>query len=517
MKRILTMLTGIGIVFACCVIPSFAASSTPSYPSGSFANYSGYVPQGTSTNSTASNFYAAVTSSLRNGFWTVNRGFYDLQKKSDTLNTNLAGLKTALVGSLSSFSSLAGVSSGLEDPSYSGGKGALAAINDNVFYGFRSLFKGLGSIKTSIGTLDTHLSTMSKNIDSNFTSLGKKLDTNYQGILKVLAGNNTASQYRVLDTSVTGGFPMIHQWFSEFYDVLFDPKDEELKDESEGQKDELLDNFFGDGSNGVQGGQIGSLGDISSSAGNLLDTGGNIGNVFSEIGNSGSSVWSWFSSDNAMAINGPDYVPPEPVYPPEPTAKPTSKPPEPSAEPSVEPSVEPSAEPSVEPSVEPSAEPSAEPSVEPSAEPSVEPSAEPSVEPSAEPSVEPSAEPTPEPTPEPIPPNPSYPFTAYVSVSSAAIYASASASSPVMTAPYGFQVTVTGVSGSRFKVDLGMGTTYYMNRSDLALSVPGKSAVRSMVDSAVRGLDLRPVVPSGSDIVDFYGPQMDELHRLIGW
>ena len=56
-----------------------------------------------------------------------------------------------------------------------------------------------------------------------------------------------------------------------------------------------------------------------------------------------------------------------------------------------------------------------------------------------------------------------------------------------------------------------------MNRSDLALSVPGKSAVRSMVDSAVRGLDLRPVVPSGSDIVDFYGPQMDELHRLIGW
>ena len=481
MKRILTMLTGIGIVFACCVIPSFAASSTPSYPSGSFANYSGYVPQGSSTNSTASNFYAAVTSSLRNGFWTVNRGFYDLQKKTDTLNTNLTGLKTALVGSLSSFSSLAGVSSGLEDPSYSGGKGALAAINDNVFYGFRSLFKGLGSIKTSIGTLDTHLSTMSKNIDSNFTSLGKKLDTNYQGILKALAGNNTASQYRVLDTSVTGGFPMIHQWFSEFYDVLFDPKDEELKDESEDQKDELLDNFFGDGSNGVQGGQIGSLGDISSSAGNLLDTGGNIGNVFSEIGNSGSSVWSWFSSDNAMAINGPDYVPPEPVYPPEPTAKPTSKPPEPSALPSAEPSVEPSAEPSVEPSAEPSVEPSAEPSVEPSPEPS-----------------------------EPAFPD-TYPFTAYVIIDNAPMYRPATATSPGHSAPYGQKVTVYGMSNGRFAIG---SAGWYMNPSSLSMTAP---VAVSASNAAVRGFYVLPVVPSGSDIVDFYGPQMDELHRLIGW
>ena len=513
MKRILTMFTGIGIVFACCVIPSFAASSTPSFPSGSFANYSGYVPQGSSTNSTASNFYAAVTSSLRNGFWTVNRGFYDLQKKTDTLNTNLTGLKTALVGSLSSFSSLAGVSSGLEDPSYSGGKGALAAINDNVFYGFRSLFKGLGSIKTSIGTLDTHLSTMSKNIDSNFVSLGKKLDTNYQGILKALAGNNTASQYRVLDTSVTGGFPMIHQWFSEFYDVLFDPKDEELKDESEDQKDELLDNFFGDGSNGVQGGQIGSLGDISSSAGNLLDTGGNIGNVFSEIGNSGSSVWSWFSSDNAMAINGSDYVPPEPVYPPEPTAKPTSKPPEPSALPSAEPSVEPSAEPSVEPSAEPSVEPSVQPSAEPSVEPSVEPSAEPSVEPSAEPSVEPSAEPSVEPSPEPSEPAfpDTYPFTAYVIIDNAPMYRPATATSPGHSAPYGQKVTVYGMSNGRFAIG---SAGWYMNPSSLSMTAP---VAVSASNAAVRGFYVLPVVPSGSDIVDFYGPQMDELHRLIGW
>lgn len=211
MKRLLTMFTGIGIVFVCCVVPSFAASTTPSYPSGSAFSICSSVSPTNKPSTSSSNFYTAVTANLSNGFQMLGKGMYTLQTNSNTINTNLTGLKTALVGSLSSFSSLAGVSSGLVDPAYSGGKGALAAINDNVFYGFRSMFKGLGSINTSIGTLDDHLTTMSKNMDSNFTSLGKKLDTNYQGIVKVLAGYNTASQYQVLDTSVTGGFPMIHQ------------------------------------------------------------------------------------------------------------------------------------------------------------------------------------------------------------------------------------------------------------------------------------------------------------------
>ena len=66
---------------------------------------------------------------------------------------------------------------------------------------------------------------------------------------------------------------------------------------------DFASNFlFGD--KGLQDGQIGSLGDVSSSAGNLFGSGGNVGNVFSEIGNSGSSVWDWFSSGNSNAING---------------------------------------------------------------------------------------------------------------------------------------------------------------------------------------------------------------------
>ena len=138
---------------------------------------------------------------------------------------------------------------------------------------------------------------------------------------------------------------MIHRWLSKFYDLAFDPVDEELKDASEDQKNEFLDEFFGDDSNGVQPGQIGSLGDVSSSAGSLLDTGGSIGNVFDVIGDAGSSVWSWFSTDNAMAINGPDYVPPPPPDPPS-TPEPTpSLEPTPSPEPTPTPTPEPTPDP----------------------------------------------------------------------------------------------------------------------------------------------------------------------------
>lgn len=203
----------------------------------------GILPVVSPTNSptaSTSNFYTAVTQGLYNASSVLSKGIYTLQTNTDSMSKLVTRLQTDLIGANSdttTFHAFTGDGTGLSTSiSSTNRKGVLGAMNQNLYYGFRTMFSGLGSINTSIGTLDGHLTTMSKNMDSNFTSLGKKLDTNYQGIVKVLAGYNTASQYQVLDTSVTGGFPMIHQWFSEFYDVLFDPLDEELKDKSEDQK-----------------------------------------------------------------------------------------------------------------------------------------------------------------------------------------------------------------------------------------------------------------------------------------
>lgn len=328
MKRFLTMFLGLSVVIVCCVVPSFAASSTPSYPSGNFVPYAGYVPQGTKSSSTGVKYYSAIASSLYNGFWTVNRGFYDLQKTANTMSTALTNIKSYMLGSgTNSYTAFTGIGTGLTDTiSYSNRQGVLVAINQNLYYGFRTLFKGLGSLNTSIETVDKNIGTMDGHLTSGFTALGTKLDSkftslennldvNFAELLKALLGSEMTFDFQVdlsklegglseLNGTVSGGFPMINRWFQVFYNLLFDPLDEELKDASAGQKQELLDKFYGEGGNGLQDGQIGSMGDISSSAGSLLDSGGDVGNVFSEIGNSGSSVWSWFSTENADNING---------------------------------------------------------------------------------------------------------------------------------------------------------------------------------------------------------------------
>ena len=330
MKRFLTMAFGMALVFACCIVPSFAASSTPSYPSGTaFGYYGGYAPQASKSGGSNSNFYTAVTASLNNGFWTVNRGFYDLNSTMKTLSTNFTTLKSALyTGTSFSYISTSDGSGG-----YSSGSTILNAMNNNLFYGFKSVLTKLGTVDTSIGTvnksigtMDGHLTTMdghltsgfkdlNTKLDTKFTSLENNLDGNFAQLLKALLGSEMSFDFQVdlsslegglgdLNKTVSGGFPMINTWFQVFYNLLFDPLDEELKDKTEDQKQELLDNFFGEDGNGVQEGQIGSLGDISSSAGDLLDTGGNVGDVFTTIGDSSSTVWDWFSSENSDAING---------------------------------------------------------------------------------------------------------------------------------------------------------------------------------------------------------------------
>lgn len=494
MKRFLTVLAGISLVLACCVVPSFATSSTPSYPSGTaFGYYAGYVPSSGGGSAGTSNYYTAVTASLKNGFTTVNRGFYDLQQKADSTDASVTIMKNFLLGAATynSYSVFSGDGTGLSS-SIPGTnmQGLLPAINQNLYYGFRTLSGGLGSLYTRLGTMNDNLTTLDKDLKSGFTTLNSKLDTKFGDLLSALTGG--ASYYQVLDSAVFGGFPMIHRWFSKFYDVLFDPLDEELKDETEDQKQEVLDNFFGNDSKGVQSGQIGSLGDLSSSAGGLLDSGGNIGNVFSEIGNSGSSVWSWFSSDNAMAINGPGYVPPDPIYPdptPDPTSRPTSTP-------------------------TPSPDPDPTPTPTPDPDPDPTPTPTPDPDPDPTPTLTPDPDPTPVPTPEPIPNKPTYPFTAYVIVETAYFYTNFETIYPSLTAPYGYQVTVVGVTGpgTRWKIRLdGMSGDYYVDRSDLGLTAPSASA-RARAKS--RG--LQPVNP-GLEVVDFYRLQLEQLRRLIGW
>ncbi len=158
--------------------------------------------------------------------------------------------------------------------------GVLDAINYNSFYGFKNVLSQLNTANTKISAFDDRVADSFDDLLGKLDFLSKK---ELSALELMLRGDNSTSTYWFGETPVKGGFPMIHRWLSKFYDLAFDPVDEELKDASEDQKNELLDEFFGDDSNGVQPGQIGSLGDVSSSAGSLLDTGGSIGNVFDVI------------------------------------------------------------------------------------------------------------------------------------------------------------------------------------------------------------------------------------------
>lgn len=329
----------LGMVIACAVlvVPSYAASTTPSYPSGTAFSYMSSVAPSSSPSRATSNFYTAVNTNLYNGFVTISKGLYTLQTNSNTISTNLTNLKSGLYSGTSfSYISAVGDGSGVSSAS-----SVLNAVNSNLFYGLRSVIKNLGTVNTSVNGLAKSLKSIDDRLvtaNSSLTSLGSKMDSNTLKITNsisqnlsllgekdsrlynMLFGTRTewlATRYDTNTGEATGqhngktfGF-MVMKTFEYTNGMLatlvkrsYSPEDEALKDGTEDQKQELLDKFYGDGSNGVQGGQIGSLGDISSSAGDLLDTGGNIGNVFSEIGNSGSSVWSWFSSGNSNAING---------------------------------------------------------------------------------------------------------------------------------------------------------------------------------------------------------------------
>lgn len=499
MKKFWSALSGMVLVLAVCVVPSFASSSTPSYPSGAGYGYFVGSSPSSSPSSSASNFFTAVTAGLTNGFSMVSRGLYNLYSAQTTYNSSFNQLKARLVNA-SSFSYISS-----NGTSTSSTTGVLDAINYNSFYGFKNVLSELKEANTNISSFDDHVADSFDDLLSKLDSLSKK---ELSALELMLRGDNTTSTYWFGETPVKGGFPMIHRWFSKFYDLAFDPVDEALKDESEDQKNELLDEFFGDDSNGVKPGQIGSLGDVSSSAGSLLDTGGNLGNIFDVIGDAGSSVWSWFSSDNAMAINGPDYVPPPPPEPPStpeppvPTEAPGPSPgpteePGPSPEPTEEPS--PSPGPTEEPG--PSPEPTEEP--DPSPEPTEEPS--PSPEPTPTPTPTPTPEPTPTPTPEPTPePTPSY---------------------TVYDAPLPF----TGVTNRRtdkYYISTGSASSYYSAGTNLVIVERVKRGAITfgivtgriyMVNLAHLDLVSYTSRSSGSQIVDFYGPQMDALRDLLGW
>lgn len=495
MKKFWSALSGMVLVLAVCVVPSFASSSTPSYPSGTGYGYFVGSSPSSSPSSSASNFFTAVTAGLTNGFSMVSRGLYNLYSAQTTYNSSFNQLKARLVNA-SSFSYIS--SNGTSTSSTSG---VLDAINYNSFYGFKNVLSQLNSANTKISAFDDRVAGSFKNLIGKLESLSEK---ELSALELMLRGDNTTSTYWFGETPVKGGFPMIHRWLSKFYDLAFDPVDEELKDASEDQKNELLDEFFGDDSNGVKPGQIGSLGDVSSSAGSLLDTGGNLGNIFDVIGDAGSSVWSWFSSDNAMAINGPDYVPPPPPEPPSTPEPPVpTEGPGPSPEPSEEPSPSPEPSPSSEPSPSPGPTEGPGPSPEPTEEPS--PSPEPTPTPTPTPTPEPTPTPTPEPTPEPTPSYTVYdaplPFTAVASKGTSQFLVSSGQPTGVSYSK-GTSFTITSRVASRFGVVSG--GLYMVQLAYLDL-VSYTSSFRS------------PSRSPGSQIVDFYGPQMDELRDLLGW
>lgn len=381
MKRFWTVLSGVCLFLALCVVPSFASSpaldslssgispyatsTTPVYPSGS--NYPYFVGSEPSSRPgySSGDYFTAVANSLRNGFVTMSKGLYDLQRSFtlystafDTFSADFTRLKTNLIGNWTGFSYLSstvGLSSGTNGSS-------LYAISQSLYNGFYQTITQLKDVGTKVSNLNTGLSSSVSVLDSHFTSVfpggsypyvkvsawkpsGASssdplfaiasslssgfwvttdgityLRSSFDGLQKNLFDGKTS--YVVRDYSVTTGEKTAEYTVSGSYNMiyynllnvngllagilrnLYNPVDDALEDASEDQKKEILDNFFGDDGNGVKPGQIGDLGGISSGAGSLLDTGADMGSVFDEIGNPGSSVWSWFTAGNSEAING---------------------------------------------------------------------------------------------------------------------------------------------------------------------------------------------------------------------
>lgn len=383
MKRFWTVLSGVCLFLAFCVVPSFASSSfdslfgdiapyatstAPVYPSGS--NYPYFVGSEPSSRPgySSGDYFTAVANSLRNGFVTMSKGLYDLQRSFslystsfDAFYSSFSSLKQYLVGNQTNFSYLSGrVGLGIGNNGSS-----LYAISQSLLNGFYQTITELQDLATKVSSLNTSLSSSVSTLDSHFLSFSNHFSKLFPARKYfVLAYNNGAYEtsqtdsygYAVTTTLVNGfarvrnsveslnknfsavfpnrnyfylarsggkisvaessvlgialsaslvnGFLQVDADLARIYDLLYDPQDEALKDESADQKDEFLDNFFGDAGNGVKPGQIGALGGISSGAGSLLDTGADMGSVFDEIGNPGSSVWSWFTAGNSEAING---------------------------------------------------------------------------------------------------------------------------------------------------------------------------------------------------------------------
>lgn len=134
MKRFWTVLSGMCLFLGLCVVPSFAASmydsmipfasTNPSYPSGSsYGYFVGSSPSG-SPNSSASDYFVAVTASLTNGFRMVSRGLYDMQQSFAQYDNAFDRFSDRLVGTWTGFTHFSGNTTTTHTSS-----GALYAIN----------------------------------------------------------------------------------------------------------------------------------------------------------------------------------------------------------------------------------------------------------------------------------------------------------------------------------------------------------------------------------------------------
>lgn len=287
---------------------SLLASSTPVYPSGVYSFYYSDSPS-SSPISASGDFYTAVAGSLKNGFATVSRGLYSLHSDNSSVLTRLTNWNYGLFGTLNlsgsgatTFPYVLVSSNGYVSGGSSSVSGALPAINYNLYHGFQSMVNGFAAVRTSVNDGFSLLDLSVKDSDFFRTFASAKTysfslwDENGQRFPQ----EGLTSFFGMVSSNLWS----VNSQLSGVLNRMSDPLESEIKKATEAQEQEFKDEFTGEGSKGVQKGQSSSMGDLSSSAGSLLDSGGSIGNVFSEIGNSGSSVWSWFSQENANAING---------------------------------------------------------------------------------------------------------------------------------------------------------------------------------------------------------------------
>lgn len=177
MKRIWTVLSGMGLFLALCVVPSFAsslydsimpfaASQTPAYPSGSaYAYFVGSYPSG-NPSSSASDYFVAVTAGLTNGFRMVSLGFYDMQQSFTTYDNAFDVLSSRLVGTWASFTHFGSSTTG-----FSSNVSSLYAINQNLYVGLKEISARVLSGSVAVSNVDTHL-------QSGFTDIKKLLNSN---------------------------------------------------------------------------------------------------------------------------------------------------------------------------------------------------------------------------------------------------------------------------------------------------------------------------------------------------